>query len=132
MVSKMVSKMVSMMISMMMMPMNMSMMIKTRIQTDDHHDDDDDEDDELDDDDDERRLASPDCLDGTTRQRRRLFAQELENVLSLFAVLEYGIPVPVFQYRYYICQEIEYVLSGARKFKNHLHRSWNMYYLCRS
>ena len=33
---------------------------------------------------------SPDCLDGTKKQRRRLFAQELENVLLLFAVLEYG------------------------------------------
>ena len=32
-------------------------------------------------------MGSPDCLDGTTRQKRRLFAQELENkedVLSLF------------------------------------------------
>ena len=33
-------------------------------------------------------MVSPDCLDGTTKQRRRLFVQELENVSSLFAVLE--------------------------------------------
>ena len=38
---------------------------------------------------DERVMGSPDCLDGTKKQRRRLFAQELENISSLFVELEY-------------------------------------------